>query len=427
MPTIDELRDKFENGGSGDIIEAVTSLLVLAGIKEDEASLFVKANIRVIWDEFSKLGFSLDNPLLKFLQQYNKSKQTIKPFTIPENWMVIHNLYAKDILTEKQLDFTCSEIDKPKILLNDNFWNNVKDVDKEWYIETWEWCSSDEPNKYILNDYVRLIFSEVNIKDNLKTDTWGNVYREKRKEGDKEVLVDATREWNETLQEIESKINSKNLFSTDDNIDKLRKCLIFSGILLQYESRVKQVVSLQTSFKNSLNVYLQLTNEEKTSLYQDDQGAMDSLSQMRKTQEEDVKSKFYAYFNALSKLISEFDEALDYKNIFAESAKLIPTSTTNRIIRFFNADVNLSDRDVLGRYQTQQGTGRENRNKNNSNKRTTNREEERSSYMNPKEAQNTLEKAGINYQNLNRYINQQDSRRDALNNIITALRNMNRG
>lgn len=426
MPTIDELRNKFENGGSGDIIEAVTSLLVLAGIKEDEAPLFVKANIRVIWDEFSKLGFSLDNPLLKFLMQYNKSKQTIKPFTIPENWMVIHNLYAKDILTEKQLDFTCSEVDKPKILLNDNFWNNVKDVDKEWYIETWEWCSSDAPNNYILNDYARLLFSGVNIKDNLKTDTWGNVYREKKKEGDQEVLVDATREWNETLQEIENKINSKNLFSTNDNIDKLRKCLMFSDILLQYEDRVKQVVSLQTSFENSLNIYLQLINEEKTSLYQDDQGAMDSLARERKAQEEDAKSKFYTYFNALSKLISEFDSALDYKNIFAESKELIPTATTNRIIRFFNTDVNLSNRDVLGRYQTKQGTDRENRSKDKSNKRTTNREE-KSSYMNPEDAQNTLEKAGINYQNLNRYINQQNSRRDALNNIITALKNMNRG
>lgn len=85
MATIEELKKQFDGGSAQERFNAIYSLLEMGGIKAEEAKEFADSNSAVIGRELRTLGFSLDNPLIQFLMQYNKSKKTIDVFFVPEN------------------------------------------------------------------------------------------------------------------------------------------------------------------------------------------------------------------------------------------------------------------------------------------------------------------------------------------------------
>ena len=347
MAQIDDLKKKFDTGSTGERLQAMSSLLVLAGISETQAEKFVQANISIFGTELRTLGFSLENPLIAFLQQYNISKKNIDPFLNSDNWSSLHDMYAKNLVDEKQLNFTCAEIDKIKILVNDHFWNDTKAIDREWYINLWEWCASREPQNNILNDFALLLFSDVTESDIKKLDNWGRI------EGDLG--------WEDALKNIENKLKDIN-FSTFENADKLRKCLLFSDILKKYS----------TFLINSIN---------------------------------------------------KFNQELNPSEIFSESAPLLPTNTTNDIIRFLNEKVNLSDRDVLGRFQSKD-TIANNREINN-NQRQNNASSKQIPYMDKNQIEKNLNRLGI--QNADNFINsllRDQTPKRTLRNIINALENV---
>ena len=397
MADINELKDKFDNGHAQGRLDAIAELLELGGINKEEADSFVDANSGIVGTEFRILGFSLDNPLLRFLQQYNTSKKNIKPFLIPENWMCIHNLYANNVLDEKQLDFSCSDIDKPLLLLYDNFWTKTQDVDKQWYVQTWEWCSTDSPNSQILNDYVRLLFSNVNITDVQKQE--GNV-------------IEKIYSWEEVMKNIEQKVANIE-FNSPENCLLLRKCLLFSNILLEYEENVKKIMSQQTTLYGKIDTFNQIKQKNPQA---------DGVEDMNKNIETEVRN----FSNAFISLISDFKDKLSPDNYHPSSAPLLPTATTNKIIMFLNRDVNLSNRDVLGRWREQQGhdnqSTKKNRNNNTSSKNNT-----KVPYMNQQEVRDVFNKAGIDVKTLKNYINSSATIQGGVDRVVNALKNMNLG
>lgn len=407
MAQIDDLKKKFDTGNTSERLQAMSSLLVLAGINENQAEKFVQVNINIFGTELRTLGFSLENPLIAFLQQYNISKKNIDPFLNSNNWSSLHDMYAKNLVDEKQLNFTCPEIDKIKILVNDHFWNDTKVIDREWYIKLWDWCASREPQNEILNDFVLLLFSNVTESDIKKIDNWG------RTEGDLG--------WEDALKNIQNKLNNIN-FSTFENADKLRKCLLFSDILKKYSAQMKNVKSILNALDKNLDTYNKLLLDKEK--YKDDNtGALDTIDSYIEKHEKEIKNSVRQYSAFLINSINKFNEELNPSEIFSESAPLLPTSTTNDIIRFLNEEANLSNRDILGRFQSED-TITDNKEKNDD-RRKNNSSSNQIPYMNKNQITNNLNKLGI--QNIDNLINsliREQSPKRTLRNIINALENI---
>lgn len=407
MAQIDDLKKKFDTGSTGERLQAMSSLLVLAGINETQAEKFVQANISIFGTELRTLGFSLENPLIAFLQQYNTSKKNIDPFLNSDNWSSLHDMYAKNLVDEKQLNFTCDEINKIKILVNDHFWNDTKAIDREWYINLWEWCASREPQNNILNDFALLLFSNVTESDIKKLDNWGRI------EGDLG--------WEDALKNIQDKLKDIN-FSTFENADKLRKCLLFSDVLKKYSTQMKNIRSILNDLDKNLDTYNKLLLD-KEKYKDDDTGAVDTIDSYIEQYEKEIKKLVNQYSTFLINSINKFNEELNPTEIFAESAPLLPTNTTNDIIRFLNEKVNLSNRDVLGRFRSKDTLA--NNRETNNNERKNNASSKQIPYMDKNQIEKNLNKLGI--QNADNFINsllRDQTPKRTLRNIINALENV---
>ena len=408
MAEIDELKQKFDSGNVTERLNAISSLLVLADINEAQAKGFVEANRDIIGSELRTLGFSLENPLIKFLIQYNISKKNIEPFLNKENWESLHNLYTKRIVNEKELDFSCSEIDKVKFLVNDHFWNEIKIIDREWYVKIWKWCATKEPQKQILNDFALILFSDITETDIKKLDNWDRV------EGDLD--------WTDILKNIEIKL--KNIdFTTLENADKLRKCLLFSDVLEKCSVQTRKIISIQSELYSTLDTYNKI-EKDKIKYRNDDTGAINSINNYLEQYEKDIKKLTQEYANSLIDLIKSFNSSLNASNIYPESAPLLPTSTTNKIVLFLGEDANLSNRDVLGRYQTKD-TFLDSEKTSDNNARDN--DSFNNQYMNDREITNQLNKLGIKdveswVNNLNRMYD----KTGYLDNIINTFQNIKR-
>lgn len=225
MADINELQDIYQKGNPREQEDALSNLLVLAGINEDIAKEFIKNNFSTFARELDAYGFTFKNPFIIFLQTIQKNKPIIlDSLVISSNYNVIHNAVAKNILDVNQIQFNCSEVDKPRLLLNPNFYNNsiVPDSDKIWLLQLWEWCASKETKNYIRHLAVRLLFSNL-----------------QKLSSSKAQYVDASE-----LIEIGKTAD----FSSENNIFKLRWLLIY-----------------KPSFKKFLNDFDAVYNETQIS------------------------------------------------------------------------------------------------------------------------------------------------------------------
>ena len=182
MPTIDELKTTFERGNASDLIESLTGLLELAGLDRGYASEFVYENLRFLPQEMNTYGFDLQNPFIVFLQKIQNNKSEILDYLNDQNnWMVIHNAVANNILTPEQLMFNCNEDEQPKLLINPFFYTEISLKDKMWILQCFEWCNNKkELNKLILHLGIKLLFSNItellNSKDTTITKEKLNAY-----------------------------------------------------------------------------------------------------------------------------------------------------------------------------------------------------------------------------------------------------------
>ena len=131
MPTIDELKAIFDKGNTSDLVESISGLLELAGLDSTYASKFAYENLRFLPQEMNTYGFDLQNPFIVFLQKVQNSKPKILDYlNNQDNWMIIHNAIANNVLTPEQLMFNCNEDEQPKLLINPFFYTDISSNDK---------------------------------------------------------------------------------------------------------------------------------------------------------------------------------------------------------------------------------------------------------------------------------------------------------
>lgn len=86
MATFEELKTAFEEGDVRQRMSAISGLLVILGVNEDDATRFVHANIQFLGQELRATGFALNNVFMQFLSVYAKSNRgSIKEFIVPQN------------------------------------------------------------------------------------------------------------------------------------------------------------------------------------------------------------------------------------------------------------------------------------------------------------------------------------------------------
>lgn len=218
-------------------------------------------------------------------------------------------------------------------------------MDKEWYVQTWEWCRGQGPNSQIKNNYIRLLFSNVSINDIQKTIT----------QGDEMTIIDNL-SLEEALANVDKSLEHVD-FNTDRNIQKLRKGLLFSKALISYDNELQKLITMKKGIDAQTNQYLtkrkQITDSAKA--LQSD--AHQELSELEDSDAKPLLSKLRGYVTSLIDIIKKVDDELKPNDAdrFFQSEKLLHTSETDRIIDALNTDVVFSNRDVLGRYRVQTG------------------------------------------------------------------------
>lgn len=218
-------------------------------------------------------------------------------------------------------------------------------MDKEWYVQTWEWCRGQGPNSQIKNNYIRLLFSNVSMNDIQKTIT----------QGDEMTIIDNL-SLEEALANVDKSLERVD-FNTDRNIQKLRKGLLFSKALISYDDELQKLITMKKGIDAQTNQYWikrkQITDSAKALKSDADR----ELSELEHSDAKPLLSKLREYVTSLIDLIKKVDDQLkpDYADRFFQSEKLLKTPETDRIIDALNTDVVFSNRDVLGRYRVQTG------------------------------------------------------------------------
>lgn len=294
---INELKDKFQRGTASENKQAIIDLFKLAGVEDNYAEAFVNANYRFIGMELNTYGFSQTNCFIKFLLEIQKQKKEILDiFLDSNNWSIIHNAVANDILTPDQIMFTSDELDQPKLLINPSFWKDIKNIDKLWVLQLWEWCNTSAPNTEIVNDAVRAYLQgkEINI-DSL----WDKYSKE-------EPYVSFS---DYVLNSISS---GKNL-SNKDVVENLRRVLIYTSDIIEASKTFKLIIDQ--------------INKDPGKFIEN-------------------KSLQQKYNNLVSRL----------PQISFVSSKLVSADTMSASVRACSEEVQKSDRNAFnGRYQEQEG------------------------------------------------------------------------
>lgn len=293
---INELKNKFQRGAASENKQAIIDLFKLAGIEDNYAEAFVAANYRFIGMELNAYGFSQNNCFIKFLLEIQKQKKEILDiFLDSNNWSIIHNVVANDILTPDQIMFTSDELDQPKLLINPSFWKDIENIDKLWVLQLWEWCNTSAPNTEIVNDAVRAYLQgkEINI-DNL----WDKYSNEEPRVSFSDYVLNS--------------ISSGNL-SDKDVVENLRRALIYTSDIIEASKTFKFI--------------------------------MDQINKDPRKFIED-KSLQQKYNNLVSRL----------PQISFVSSRLVSADTMSASVRACSEEVQKSDRNAFtGRYQEQEG------------------------------------------------------------------------
>lgn len=297
---IQELQNKFQKGTASDSQQAIVDLFKLAGIKQDYVDSFVDANYNFLTKELTSYGFVVDNPFIQFLKYIqDKRANILEVFQDPENWSIIHNAVAENVLDSKQINFTCEEIRQPKLLLNPNFWK-VASVDKMWVLNLWEWCGEKQANSMIIHQGVRFLLNTCKngVTLNLKSI------------GEDKIKFQSTKD----LIEKESKKSIDNF----DAIYSLRRVLIFTNDLVAYANEFKALFS---------------DIDNKT---------------LNDNQYANFESRYYAIRNKIN-------------NVNLVSDKLVNPQSMSASVRACSENVQVSDRDAAtGQKQKQEGEAGDN-------------------------------------------------------------------
>lgn len=243
--------EDINNNGDGGVY--LIALLSRAGVGREEAKDFIDANYSSFAKEINAYGFRLDNPFIKFLSYvYKKRNAIFHELLDPNNYNIIHNAVVHNVLDVRQIAFESEEIDQPKLLLNLSFYNKIPNMDKEWLLQVWEWCSDDYVEDYILNDGIKLIFLDSLTNDEVK-----------------ELVSMSSDDKNKTIWK---KIN----FNTPSNIQILRKLIIFTPNLEEianslissyqqasstkkFNSFINDVRNVRNKAESDINVFPSLT------------------------------------------------------------------------------------------------------------------------------------------------------------------------
>lgn len=218
-------------------------------------------------------------------------------------------------------------------------------MDKEWYVQTWEWCRGQGPNSEIKNNYIRLLFSNVSMDDIKKT-----VLQDDRTE----LIDDLSLE--EALANVDRSLEDVD-FKTDRNIQKLRKGLLFSKALISYDDELHKLITMKKGIDAQTNQYHTKRKQIIDSANGSEGDAERRLSELQDSDARPLLSKLREYVTSLIDIIRKVDDQLKPNDAdrFFQSEMLLETSETDRIIDALNADVVFSNRDVLGRYRVQTG------------------------------------------------------------------------
>lgn len=125
---------------------------------EQDFNNFVDNNLYALQLECNTYNLSDNNPFFQFLKRYLEKNGNIKPF-ISDNWNILHNCVSNGVLTTKQLSFRCPADEEIKILLNPNLWNIKPSSDILYLIKLYNWFLEENLNRYVINAYVRAVFS----------------------------------------------------------------------------------------------------------------------------------------------------------------------------------------------------------------------------------------------------------------------------
>lgn len=150
------------------VIKDFFNSLNLSGPKQTDFDQFVHVNLGSLCIEIDKYGLTTNNPFVKFLYQYIKYNNSIAPFTqTPDRWNVLHNSISGNLLTTKQIAFTCSELEQPRILLNKSLWgiSPVSDIFACIKLYAKIIDQYTDLNSIVKNGYVKAAFSNGAITD----------------------------------------------------------------------------------------------------------------------------------------------------------------------------------------------------------------------------------------------------------------------
>lgn len=125
-----------------------------ASYNADDWNTFIKNNLNSLHIECTYYGLNKDNPFFMFLQQYSVQNHNIKAFLVTGKYNILHNLLSNNQITEKQLNWTCSEQEQIRILLNPNLWGVSPLSDISYLIRVYCDIVSDNLTYYIRNDYI---------------------------------------------------------------------------------------------------------------------------------------------------------------------------------------------------------------------------------------------------------------------------------
>ena len=315
---IQELQNKFQTGTATESRDAITELLTLSGVDKNYASSFTITNYRFLSPELNAYGFTLDNAFIVFISRIYKGRKEILDYLlIPENWSIIHNAVVNKIITVEQLKGGEDEIDAPKLLFNPSFYRDIKQVDKLWVLQLWNWCASDEPDKTIRNEAVRLYLQGVKI-DIYKM--WKDYEKEHPERSFSSFILSR-------INKDASKLK-KDLYT----IERIRRAFLFT----------EDIVKVSKSFSEILDKVNKSKNIVK---------------------DNSLISQYNSYIDKLSKRINFV------------SSKLVPADIMSASVRACGENVVVSDKnDITGEYQDTQGKDNTDNNSNSKQNNITSRQ-----------------------------------------------------
>lgn len=288
-------------------------------------------------------------------------------------------------------------------------------MDKDWYIKLWEWCSSQSTKDEILNKYVKILFSNINLKDIANFSTEGGT-----------AVADSYLNYQKILKNIDNKLNNVD-FTTLKNAEMLRKGLFFSTALLEYNKEIDSILSIRTTIDNQIASLLknQPKRVDETDLLQLPNGQQVSYERWQElvgNNERQIEKMVTEYADKLVITIARCQSRLSADSISPESAPLISTKQTNEIIKALNQNVTLSNRDVLGKYQKVTGDQSETSSSFEKNK-DFKKSDGADKHLSGDEINRRLKKVGLNTNMVRAALQKSDAGREkrALSEIVDAL------